>query len=160
MRQITLLFLVFFCSIGICQSDNYQAMLKELRAINSHYQDQYNENSLIKSVMDKTMRYNLDPTLGKSEYATKSERKGLKDFEGLQTARDNETIAVYRKFQPPEYVAMMMNYNYMRKELRLRLTQGKITWRQFSDDLEDLIIRNRAKESDYRDKKEAQPVAS
>jgi hypothetical protein len=55
---------------------------------------------------------------------------------------------------------MMINYNYMRKELRLRIAQGKITWRQFSDGLEDLIIRNRAKESDYREKKEIQSVTS
>jgi hypothetical protein len=160
MRQIGLLFLVFISSAGICEPDNYQAMLKELRVLNSHYQKQYNENPLIKAVMDKTMSYRLDPKLGKSEYPTKNERKGLIDFEELQATRDDETIAVYRKFQSSEYVDMMINYNYMRKELRLRIAQGKITWRQFSDGLEDLIIRNRAKESDYREKKEIQSVAS
>jgi hypothetical protein len=45
----------------------------------------------------------------------------------------------------------MNDYNIKRKELRVQLMNKKITWRQFSDGLEDLIIRNRAKESEYRE---------
>ena len=160
MRQIIFIFLTFFSSIGYCQADNYQAMLKELRFINSTYQDKYNENPLIKKVMDKTMQYRLDPKLGKGEYASINEQKGLKDFEDLQTTRDQETIAVYREYQSSEYVQMMIDYNDKRKTLRLRLIERKTTWRQFSDGLEDLIIRNRAKESDYRNKVETKSLTS
>jgi len=135
-------------------------MLKELRFINSTYQDKYNENPLIKKVMDKTMQYRLDPKLGKGEYVSINEQKGLKDFEDLQTSRDQETIAVYREYQPSEYVQMMIDYNDKRKTLRLRLMERKNTWRQFSDGLEDLIIRNRAKESDYRNKVETKSLTS
>jgi hypothetical protein len=78
----------------------------------------------------------------------------------LQVSRDRETIDVYRKYQPQQYVDMMNDYNIKRKELRIQLMNKKITWRQFSDGLEDLIIRNRAKESDYRDKKEVEPKLS
>jgi hypothetical protein len=142
------------------QSDNYQLMRNELKVINSLYQPQYNENPSIKSVMDKTMEYRLDPTLGKKEYVSKNEQKGLKDFEVLQTTRDKETMDVYKKYQPQPYVDLMNDYNIKRKELRIQLMNKKITWRQFSDSLEDLIIRNRSKESDYRDKKEVEPRVS
>ena len=160
MRQIIIIFLIFFNSIGYCQADNYQAMLKELRVINSKYQDKYNVNPLIKKVMDKTMQYRLDLKLGKGEYVSINEQKGLKDFEDLQTSRDQETIAVYREYQSSEYVLMMIDYNDKRKTLRLRLMERKNTWRQFSDGLEDLIIRNRAKESDYRNKVETKSLTS
>ena len=152
MKTILLPFFIFFSSICFGQSDNYQLMRDELKVINSIYQSQYNDNSSIKSVMDKTMKYRLDPKLGKNEYVTKDEQKGLKDFEELQTTRDRETIDVYKKYQPQPYVDMMNDYNIKRKELRVQLMNKKITWRQFSDGLEDLIIRNRAKESDYREK--------
>lgn len=135
-------------------------MLKQLRVINSSYQVKYNENPLIKKIMDKTMQYRLDPKLGKGEYTSISEQKGLRDFEELQFSRDQETIAVYKEFQSPEYVQMMIDYNDKRKALRLSLIEKKISWRQFSDGLEDLIIRNRARESDYRNKVEARPVAT
>jgi hypothetical protein len=154
MKTILLPFFIFFSSICFGQSDNYQLMRDELKVINSVYQSQYNDNSSIKSVMDKTMKYRLDPKLGKNEYVTKDEQKGLRDFEELQTTRDLETIDVYKKYQPQSYVDLMYDYNIKRKELRVQLMNKKITWRQFSDGLEDLIIRNRAKESEYREKKD------
>ena len=160
MRQIIIIFLIFFSFIGCCQADHYHAMLKELRVINSNYQDKYNENPLIKKVMDKTMQYRLDPKLGKGEYVSNNEQRGLKDFEDLQTSRDQETIAVYREHQSSEYLHMMIDYNDKRKTLRLRLMDRKISWRQFSDSLEDLIVRNRAKESDYRHKVETNSFTS
>lgn len=110
--------------------------------------------------MDKTMKYRLDPTLGKKEYVSKNEQKGLKDFEELQTTRDLETIDIYKKYQPQPYVDLMNDYNIKRKELRVQLMNKKITWRQFSDGLEDLIIRNRSKENEYREKKEVEPKIS
>jgi hypothetical protein len=159
MKKILLL-LLFLSSNSFGQSDNYQLMRNELKVINSVYQPQYNENPSIKSVMDKTMKYRLDPTLGKKEYVSKNEQKGLKDFEELQTVRDKETMDIYKKYQPQPYVDLMNDYNIKRKELRIQLMNKKITWRQFSDGLEDLIIRNRSKESDYRDKKEVEPRVS
>jgi len=152
-----LLPILFFSSICFGQSSNYGLMSKELRVINAVYQSQYDKNPLIKQIMDKTMEYRLDLKLGKKEFATKDEIQGLKDFEELQVVRDAETIDVYKKFQPPQYVQMMADYNNKRKDLRIQLMNKKITWRQFSDGLEDLIIKNRAKESEYRDKKVIEP---
>jgi len=43
----------------------------------------------------------------------------------------------------------MDEYNLDRKQLRILLATKKITWRQFVDDLEMLIIKNRAKEKEY-----------
>jgi len=160
MKNLFLPLLLLFSTHCVGQSDNYQLMRNELKVINSLYQPQYNENPSIKSVMDKTMEYRLDPTLGKKEYVSKNEQKGLKDFEVLQTTRDKETMDVYKKYQPQPYVDLMNDYNIKRKELRIQLMNKKITWRQFSDSLEDLIIRNRSKESDYRDKKEVEPRVS
>ena len=152
-----LLSLLLISSICIGQPSNYELMGKELRVINSAYQTQYDKNPLIKQIMNKTMEYRLDPKLGKKEYATKDEIQGLKDFEELQVGRDKETIDVYKKFQPPQYIQMMVDYNNKRKDLRIQLTNKKITWRQFSDGLENLIIKNRARESEYRDKKAIEP---
>ena len=152
-----LLTLIFISSICFAQPSNYELMGKELRVINAVYQSQYDKNPFIKQIMDKTMEYRLDPKLGKKEYATKDEIQGLKDFEELQVGRDKETIDVYKKFQPTQYIQMMSDYNNKRKDLRIQLTNKKITWRQFSDGLEDLIIKNRAKESEYRDKKVIEP---
>ena len=152
-----LLTLIFISSICFAQPSNYELMGKELRVINAVYQSQYDKNPFIKQIMDKTMEYRLDPKLGKKEYATKDEIQGLKDFEELQVGRDTETIDVYKKFQPPQYVQMMADYNNKRKDLRIQLMNKKITWRHFSDGLEDLIIKNRAKESEYRDKKAIEP---
>ena len=160
MKTILLPFFIFFSSICFGQSDNYQLMRNELKVTNSVYQLQYDQNTLIKSVMDKTMKYRLDPTLGKKEYVSKNEQKGLKDFEELQTTRDLETIDIYKKYQPHPYVDLMNDYNIKRKELRVQLMNKKITWRQFSDGLEDLIIRNRSKESEYREKQEVEPKLS
>ena len=161
MKLITLILTLFVTTNSFGQSDNnYQLMRNELKVINSVYQPQYDENPSIKLVMDKTMKYRLDPKLGKNEFVTKDEQKGLKDFEVLQTTRDVETIDVYKKFQPQPYVDLMNDYNIKRKELRVQLMNKKITWRQFSDSLEDLIIRNRSKESEYREKKEVEPKIS
>jgi hypothetical protein len=55
---------------------------------------------------------------------------------------------------------MMVDYNDKRKVLRIQLMSKKITWREFSDGLEDLIIKNRAKESDYREKRIVEPELS
>ena len=55
---------------------------------------------------------------------------------------------------------MMIEYDKKREVLREQLINKKITWRQFSDALEDLIIRNRAKESEYRDQKTSEGIVS
>jgi hypothetical protein len=149
--------LLLISSLCYGQPSNYELMGKELRVINSVYQSQYDKNLFIKQIMDKTMEYRLDSKLGKKQYATKDEIQGVKDFEELQIGRDAETIDVYKKFQPPQYVQMMADYNKKRKDLRIQLINKKITWRQFSDGLEDLVIKNRAKESEYRDKKVVEP---
>ena len=159
-RLFLICFFVLFSSICFGQETNYQQMLKELRAINSEYAPKYRENPLIQKIMDKTMKYRLDHTLGKSEYATKDERHGLKAFEELQTIREQEANLVYKKYQSQEYCEMMIDYDEKRKLLREQLMNKKITWRKFSDGLEDLIIRNRAKESEYRDKKDSSGTVS
>jgi len=160
MKKYLVLSLLLISLLCFAQSSNYELMGKELRVINAVYQSQYDMNPYIKQIMNKTMEYRLDPKLGKKEYATKDEIQGLKDFEELQVGRDKETIDVYKKFQPPQYIQMMSDYNNKRKDLRIQLTNKKITWRQFSDGLEDLIIKNRAKESEYRDKKDVRPELS
>ena len=154
------LVLILFSSLGFSQSDNYNMMLKELKVINSEYRSEYEKNPLIKEVLDKTMKYRLDPKLGKNEFVSKNEKQGLTDFETLQDSRDKETITVYEKYQSQKYVDMMVDYDNKRKELRINLMNKRITWRQFSDDLEDLIIRNRSKESDFRDKKPVHSIVS
>ena len=160
MKKMICLVLILFSSLGFSQSDNYNMMLKELKVINSEYRSEYEKNPLIKEVLDKTMKYRLDPKLGKNEFVSKNEKQGLTDFETLQDSRDKETITVYEKYQSQKYVDMMVDYDNKRKELRINLMNKRITWRQFSDDLEDLIIRNRSKESDFRDKKPVHSIVS
>ena len=134
-------------------------MLKELRVINSEYQPQYDSNPLIKNIMDRTMKCRLDPKPC-NQFVTKDEKQGLMDFEELQVGRDKKSIEVYKKFQTEKYVEMMIYYNDKRRDLRLDLMDKKITWKQFGENLEDLIIKNRSKESEYRDKKDVQPSVS
>ena len=160
MKKYLLLFLIFFVSICFGEETNYQQMSKELRIINSEYVPKYRGNPLVQNIMDKTMKYRLDPTLGKGEYVTKDEQQGLKEFEGLQTAREKQANLIYKKYQSKEYCEMMIEYDKKREVLREQLINKKITWRQFSDTLEDLIIRNRAKESEYRDQKTSEGIVS
>jgi len=140
--------LIFSISV-LAQSEKYKAMRVDLRVLNYYYQDEYVKNKNIDDIFKKIVKYRDNPDLGLTEYASKTEIAGLKDFEILQDKRDLQTLEIYRKYQTNEYVVLMDEYNLDRKQLRILLATKKITWRQFVDDLEILIIKNRAKEKEY-----------
>jgi hypothetical protein len=140
--------LIFSISV-LAQSEKYKAMRVDLRVLNYYYQDEYVKNKSIDDIFKKIVKYRDNPDLGLTEYASQTEIAGLKDFEILQDKRDLQTLEIYRKYQTNEYVVLMDEYNLDRKQLRILLATKKITWRQFVDDLEILIIKNRAKEKEY-----------
>jgi hypothetical protein len=140
---------LIFCIPVLAQSEKYKAMRVDLRVLNYYYQDEYVKNKNIDDIFKKIVKYRDNPDLGLTEYASKTEIAGLKDFEILQDKRDLQTLEIYRKYQTDEYVVLMDEYNLDRKQLRILLATKKITWRQFVDDLEMLIIKNRAKEKEY-----------
>jgi hypothetical protein len=147
---------------GTCkgQADNYRLMVKELIINDSKYELLYDENPVINKLFEKTMNYRLDPKLGKFEYITVEELQGLKYFDELQVFNDKENVDIYKKYQSPKYVEMRIDFNENRKQLRSELMSRKITWRQFADSFEDLIIKLNSNESEYREKREVEPELS
>ena len=98
----------------------------------------------------------LNKNIGKKEYANQDELQALKDFEKLQIDRDQETINVYKKYQSEKFVELMDGYNLDRKKLRRKFAEKVITWRQFADGLELLIIRNQAAQKDFIPRKQSE----
>ena len=159
MKLINFLIAVLLLCIshqGIAQTTDPAGMRSELIIINGIYQRQYEKNKGITDIFKKITTYQEDIKLGKKEYANQDELQALKDFEKLQLDRDQETINVYKKYQSEKFVELMDGYNLDRKKLRRQFAEKVITWRQFADGLELLIIRNQAAQKDFIPRKQSE----
>jgi hypothetical protein len=135
-------------------------MVRELNTVNSSYELLYDENLLTTKAFEKTMKYRLDPKLGYLEYISEEELQGVKYFDDLQVFNDKENVDVYIRYQSQKYVDMRMDFNEKRRLLRSELMNRVITWRQFADSFEDLIIKLNANEREYREKIEVETELS
>ena len=160
MQKVFLLILLLCSSISFSQSYNYRLMMKEINIIESNFELLYDENPLTTKAFEKTMKYRLDLNLGYLEYITEEELQGVKYFDDLQVFNDKENVDVYIKYQSQKYVDMRMDFNEKRRLLRSELMNRVITWRQFADSFEDLIIKLNANESEYREKIEVETELS
>ena len=159
MKLINFLIAVLLLCIshqGIAQTTDPAGMRSKLIIINGIYQRQYEKNKGITDIFKKIITYQEDIKLGKKEYANQDELQALKDFEKLQIDRDQETINVYKKYQSEKFVELMDGYNLDRKNLRRQFAEMVITWRQFADGLELLIIRNQAAQKDFIPRKQSE----
>ena len=159
MKLINFLIAVLLLCIshqGIAQTTDPAGMRSKLIIINGIYQRQYEKNKGITDIFKKIITYQEDIKLGKKEYANQDELQALKDFEKLQIDRDQETINVYKKYQSEKFVELMDGYNLDRKKLRRKFAEKVITWRQFADGLELLIIRNQAAQKDFIPRKQSE----
>ena len=159
MKLINFLIAVLLLCIshqGIAQTTDPAGMRSKLIIINGIYQRQYEKNKGITDIFKKIITYQEDIKLGKKEYANSDELQALKDFEKLQIDRDQETINVYKKYQSEKFVELMDGYNLDRKKLRRKFAEKVITWRQFADGLELLIIRNQAAQKDFIPRKQSE----
>ena len=154
MQKVFLLILLLCSSISFSQSYNYRLMMKEINIIESNFELLYDENPLITKAFEKTMKYRLDPKLGYLEYISEEELQGVKYFDDLQVFNDKENVDVYIKYQSQKYVDMRMDFNEKRRLLRSELMNRVITWRQFADSFEDLIIKLNANEREYLEERE------
>jgi hypothetical protein len=129
-------------------------MMKEINIIESNFELLYDENPLTTKAFEKTMKYRLDPKLGYLEYISEEELQGVKYFDDLQVFNDKENVDVYIKYQSQKYVDMRMDFNEKRRLLRSELMNRVITWRQFADSFEDLIIKLNSNEREYLEERE------
>jgi hypothetical protein len=160
MMKKLLLFICLFSTLSFGQADNYRLMVKETMIIDSKYELLYAENPILNKLFEKTMKYRLDPSLGKFEYITAEELQGVKYFDRLQVFSDKENVDIYKKYMSQKYVEIMIGFNEKRKQLRSELMSRKITWRQFADSFEDLIIKLNSNKSEFREKIEVETELS
>ena len=152
MKRFLMFFLIFILSPSIlfaAESTKHIAMKKELKQIHFYYQDLYEKNSQIDLIFKKIVDYRSNPPKGMNEFANKEEIEGLMSFEVLQTKREATSQEIYKKYQSDDYIAFINEYNQTRKDLRIELAQKKITWRQFVDGLEMLIIKFLVQEKEF-----------
>ena len=149
MKYLITCLLLSIVLIGHAQTHKHLSMRKELMKVNDYYQKLYVQNSKIDHLFKKITEYRSNAALGINEYASPDEVEGLEWFEVLQKQRDEITLSIYTDYQSAAYVELMDDYNKKRKALRTQLAHREITWRQFVDELQELIQKNRAQEKLY-----------